>query len=173
MARIKPNNVQPVKTVDEANEAMREIGELKRIIVDIENRMNDDIATLKTKAAEDAATYRTKLEALENGVYAFAAVKKDDLFDEKQRSLKLDFGTIGYRRSHEIGLMKGFTWKAVMAKLKELAFSDAIRIKEEPDKEIMKSWPSERLQLVGCEKKEKDTFWYEVDEVRLAASELP
>ena len=37
----------------------------------------------------------------------------------------------------------------------------------------MKSWPVERLNLVGCEKKEKDTFWYEIDEVRLASSDTP
>ncbi len=173
MARSKPSNLQPVRSTEEANDALREIGELNRVLAEIENRMNDDIAAIKSAAAEDAATYRSRLEALENGVYAFAELKKNDLFDDKRRSVKLDFGIIGYRRSHEIGTSKGFTWKAVLAKLKELAFVEAIRIKEEPDKEIMKSWPVERLNLVGCEKKEKDTFWYEIDEVRLASSDTP
>ena len=173
MARVKPQNLQPIRSKEEANDAIKEIGEVKRIIVEIENKMNDDIAILKAEAATEAASYRSRLEALENGVYAFADIKKEELFTDKQRSLKLDFGVIGYRRSSEIGLKKGFTWKTVLAKLKELAFKDAIRIKEEPDKDIMKSWPKERLALVGCENKEKDTFWYEVDEVRLAASQMP
>ena len=95
------------------NDALREIGELNRVLAEIENRMNDDIAAIKSAAAEDAATYRSRLEALENGVYAFAELKKNDLFDDKRRSVKLDFGIIGYRRSHEIGTSKGFTWKAV------------------------------------------------------------
>ncbi len=173
MARSKPSNLHPVRSIEEANDAIREIGELKRVVADIENRMNDDIAAIKSGAAEDAAPHRTRLEALENGVYAFAELKKNDLFDDKRRSVKLDFGIIGYRRSHEISTGKGFTWRAVLAKLKELAFAEAIRIKEEPDKEIMKSWPVERLNLVGCEKKEKDTFWYEIDEVKLASSDTP
>ena len=172
MARTKPGNLHPVKSLEEANETIREIGDLKRVIADIENRMNDDIAEIKSGAAADAAPHRSRLEALENGVYAFAEVKNDELFDDKRRSVKLDFGVIGYRRSHEINLMKGFNWRAVLAKLKELAFLDAVRVKEEPDKDIMKSWPAERLNLVGCEKKDKDTFWYEVDEVKLAASDI-
>ncbi len=171
--RSKPSNLQPIRTPGEANETIREIGEVKRVIAEIENRMNDDIAEIKAGAAEDAAPHRSRLEALENGIYAFAEVKKDELFDEKKRSLKLDFGVIGYRRSHEIATQKGFTWKTVLAKLKELAFNEAIRTKEEPDKDVMNGWPTERLHLVGCEKKEKDTFWYEIDEVKLAASDMP
>lgn len=172
MPRVKPNNLHPVKSLDEANDAMREIGELRRVIAGIEDRMNDDIDVLKARAAEEAAHFRARLESLENGVHAFAEIRKDELFDDKRRSVRLDFGTIGYRRSHEVGLAKGFTWKAVLAKLRELAFKEAIRVKEEPDKDILKSWPGERLDLVGCVKKEKDTFWFEIDEVKLAASDV-
>ncbi len=171
MARSKPSNLHPVRNIDEANDAIREIGELKRIVTDIENRMNDDIATLKSEAAADAAPHRSRLEALENGVYAFAEMKKDELFDDKKRSVKLDFGIIGYRRSSEIVTKKGSTWKSVLSRLREFAFGDAIRVKEEPDKEVMKGWPIERLELVGCEKQERDRFWYEIDEVKLAASD--
>ena len=109
MARSKPSNLQPVRSTEEANDALREIGELNRVLAEIENRMNDDIAAIKSAAAEDAATYRSRLEALENGVYAFAELKKNDLFDDKRRSVKLDFGIIGYRRSHEIGTVTGRT----------------------------------------------------------------
>lgn len=171
MARVKPNNLHPVKSLDDANEAIREIGELKRIIAGIEDRMNDDIDAIKANAAEEAANYRARLESLTNGIHAFAELRKGELFSDKLRSVKLDFGTIGFRRSHEIGLAKGFTWKAVLAKLRELSFKDAIRVKEEADKEILGSWPTEKLEFVGCVKKEKDTFWLEIDEVKLAASD--
>lgn len=39
MARVKPQNLQPIRTAEEANDALRELGELKRITADIENRM--------------------------------------------------------------------------------------------------------------------------------------
>ena len=87
MARIKPQNIQPIRNIEEANDALREIGELKRITTDIENRLNDDIAALKANAAEEAAPHKTRCAALENGLLAFAEIKKDEIFDGK-RSLK-------------------------------------------------------------------------------------
>lgn len=167
MARVKPQNIQPIRTIEEANEALREIGELKRIAADIENRMNDDIAQIKANAAEEAAPHNTRRTSLENGLLAFAELKKGEIFGSK-RSVKLDYGELGYRKSTELGTVKGTIWKVVLGKLKELAFKEAIRIKEEPDKEIMSQWPPERLALVGCERKEKDTFWFELDEAKIA-----
>ena len=167
MARVKPKTMQPIRTVEEANDAMKEYGELKRITQDIESRLNDDIAALKAQAAEDAAQHNTRMAALENGLTAFSEAHKTDIFKDK-RSLTLDYGTLGYRKSTELGTGKGATWKTVLGKLKELAFKEAIRIKEEPDKEVIGQWPEERLALIGCERREKDAFWFELDEAKIA-----
>lgn len=167
MARVKPQNLQPIRTAEEANDALRELGELKRITADIENRMNDDIALIKQGAAQEAAPHNSRRGALENGLLAYAEAQKEIIFKDK-RSLKLDYGELGYRRSAELSPRKGATWKSILGKLKELAFKEAIRTKEEPDKEIMSQWPDERLELVDCERKQKDTFWFELDEEKLA-----
>lgn len=167
MARVKPQNIQPVHSIEEANSALCEIGELKRITADIENRLNDDIAALKAQAAEEAAPHNSRRAALENGLLAFAEFRKDKIFKDK-RSVKLDYGELGYRKSTELATMKGFTWKLVLGKLKELAFKEAVRTKEEPDKDVMSQWPEERLNLVGVERKEKDAFWFEIDETKIA-----
>lgn len=167
MARVKPKTMQPIKTVEEANDAMREYGELKRITQDIESRLNDDIAALKAQAAEEAAQHLTRMSALENGLNSFSEVHKAEIFKDK-RSLTLDYGTLGYRKSTELGTVKGSTWKTVLGRLKELAFSEAIRVKEEPDKDVIGQWPEERLALIGCERREKDAFWFEPDEAKIA-----
>lgn len=167
MARVKPQNLHPIHNLDEANEALQEIGELKRIQKDIELQMNDDIAKIKAGAEQDAASYMARCTALENGLMAFADANKLELFKDK-RSVDLNYGSIGYRKSTELGTLKGCTWKTVLGKLKELAFKEAIRIKEEPDREIMSQWPDERLELVGIQRREKDTFWLEINEEELA-----
>lgn len=167
MARVKPQNVQPIKTQEEANEALKELGEIKRITTGIETQMNDDIALIKQGAAQEAAQHNSRRAALENGLLAFAEIKKDDIFKDK-RSLKLDYGELGYCRSAELTPKKGATWKSILGRLKELAFSDAIRTKEEPDKDVMAQWPDERLSLVDVERRQKDTFWFELDETKLA-----
>lgn len=167
MARVKPQTLQPIHNLEEANEALREIGELKRIQKDIELRMNDDIAAIKAGAEQDAASHIACCTALENGLMAFAESNKAELFKDR-RSLDLNYGMIGYRKSTELTTLKGNTWKTVLGRLKELAFRDAVRIKEEPDREVMSQWPDERLELVGCQRKEKDTFWLEINEEELA-----
>jgi hypothetical protein len=45
-----------------------------------------------------------------------------------------------------------------------MKFSEAVRVKEEVNKEEMAAWPDERLALVGARRVEKDQFWYEVDQ---------
>lgn len=166
MARVKPQNLHPIHSIDEANEALMEIGELRHIRKDIELRMNDDIAKIKAGAEQDAASYISRCTALENGLMAYADANKVELFKDR-RSLDLNYGSIGYRKSTELATVKGSTWKTVLGKLKELAFKETVRVKEEPDREIMNQWPEERLELVGCQRREKDTFWIEVDEEAL------
>ena len=57
----------------------------------------------------------------------------------------------------------------MLGRLEELMFAEAIRTKKEPDKDVLAKWPAERLALVGVVTVEKDTFWYELNQEKLAA----
>ncbi|MBF0261068.1 MAG: host-nuclease inhibitor Gam family protein, partial [Magnetococcales bacterium] len=59
------------------------------------------------------------------------------------------------------------TWAMVLGKLKELAFYEAIRVKEECNKEVLHEWPDERLAAVCARRVEKDVFWYELKKEEL------
>jgi phage host-nuclease inhibitor protein Gam len=163
MARNKPTNLYPVKDRAQANQVLAEIGQLKRQVAAINAALNDDIDRAKAEAEQKIAPLASRLDALENGLLAFAEYNKDELFP-KQRSLDLVYGVIGYRRSKELGTMPKTTWKQVLGKLKELGLAAGIRTKEDVDKEHLRTWPEERLALVGCRNIEKDSFWYEVKE---------
>lgn len=58
-----------------------------------------------------------------------------------------------------------------LEKLREYGFTDAIRTKDEVNKEAMAGWPDERLELVGMKRRHLDTFFIEikVEEVKNAA----
>jgi len=163
MARNKPTNLYPVKDRTQANQVLAEIGQLKRQIAAINAALNDDIDRAKAEAEQKIAPLASRMDAMENGLLAFAEYNKDELFP-KQRSLDLTYGVIGYRRSKELGTMPKITWKQVLGKLKELGLSAGIRTKEDVDKEHLRTWPEERLALIGCRNIEKDSFWYEVKE---------
>lgn len=167
MARVKPNNLFPVKDLPAANAALAEIAVLKRHIERIEGEMNAQIDRLKAATEARAATHQTKLASIEGGLLAFAEHNKAELFAEK-RSRELDFGALGYRRSKEVKPKSKHTWKMVLGRIKELHFSAAIRIDEAVNREVLHQWTDERLELVGAQRVEKDTFWYEIDKQKIA-----
>ena len=162
MARSKPKQIRAVKSLADANSALAEIGELKRRITLIETEMNEQIDRARAEAEVEAAPLQAQVAQIEAGLQAFAEFSKRELFKEK-RSAELDFGTIGFRKSSQIKTKPKFTWKMVLAKLKEMKFATAIRTKEEINKEELSGWPEERLELVGARRVEKDQFWYEVN----------
>ncbi len=167
MARRKPKKIHPVTTLTGANTALSEICTLNRQITLIETDLNETIDTAKADADTQAAPLKTRIAQIEAGLTAFAEQSKRTLFKNK-RSCELDYGTIGFRKSSAIKPKPKTTWAMVLGRLKEMKFCTAIRTKEEVNKEELAAWPAERLDLVGARRVDKDQFWYEVNEERIA-----
>jgi phage host-nuclease inhibitor protein Gam len=166
MARRKPKRIHPVKDLAAANATMAEIGGIKRRIAEFEAQMNDEIDRIKSGSEVEVAPLQARLKELETGLIAYAEHNKEALFGEK-RSVEIDFGTIGYRRSKEIKPKPRWTFTMVLQRLKELGFTMAIRNTEKVNKDELHGWPDDRLDLVGARRVEKDNFWYELNEQKL------
>lgn len=168
MARKKPTQDPTVLVLTdvEADAALAELAVLSRQITGIETKLNADIDKLKKSAAELAAPAHARIAVLEQALLQFGTSQKS-VFDDKRRSIELDHGTIGFRRSTELGTQPKWTWAMVLGQLKTLAMVDGIRTKEEVDKTALAQWPDERLTLVGVRRVEKDVFYYEVKQEEL------
>jgi phage host-nuclease inhibitor protein Gam len=167
MARKKPKNLYPVKDLAAANTAMALIAELKRKITAIGDSMNEDIDRIKLEAKALAAPLHTRLAEIENGLLAYAEYNKDDLFKSK-RSVDIECGSLGYRRSKEVKPKPKMTWASVLETIKQMGFKKAIRTKESVNKEELHDWPDDRLDVIGARRVKKDTFWYEINEQKLS-----
>lgn len=165
--RTKPKQIEHIKDLKAADTALGEIAGIKRRLAEIDQELNDGIDLLKAEAAAKAHPIQERLTGLENGLLAYAEFNQAELF-AKKKSVELTFGSLGYRKSTEVKPKPKFTWKLVLEKLKELSFSSAIRTKEEPNKEELRGWPEERLDLVGVRKVPRETFWYETKEEEVA-----
>ncbi len=165
MARYKPSakNIYPVADNKAANAALGEIAELKRKIATLEAAMNEEIDRVKAAAEEKVAPLAVRLNAMENGLMVYAENNYDELFTTA-KTKEYDFGRLGYRLSSEIKAMPKMTLAQVLGKVKEFGFDAAVRIKESLNKDEMRMWPEERLELVGARRVEKNTFWYEIKE---------
>ncbi|MBF0309490.1 MAG: host-nuclease inhibitor Gam family protein [Magnetococcales bacterium] len=170
MASKKTTDTAYIADLDHASEALREMAEIQRRLGLAEARQNSSIDAIKKRIATITDTDRKRLEALQKGLQLYAD-RNRDLFKDR-RSVSLPFGDFGYRWSTSIvPATSRTTWKMILGKLKELALTTAINKTEQVNKEILGTWPDERLTLVGAQREQKEIFFVEVkkEEVEGAA----
>jgi len=163
MARKKPDNIEHIADNQHADRVLAQVGHLQRQLRQIEGDLNDRIDQAKAEAAAKAAPLKARMAELDAGLLAYAEYNKDRLFGKK-RSVKLHFGTLGFRRSTQLKTAAKWTWAAVLERCRELGLTQAIRVKESVDKESLAQLPDPQLEQIGVVRRPKDSFWYEVDE---------
>ena len=103
----------------DADDALRTIGEHMRDIAAVENVMNEQIAAAKAAAEAKARSAKEQIALLETALRVFTTERRDDL--GKLKSKTLNFGTVSFRKSTKVKL------PSAAAKLK--AIIDALRAK--------------------------------------------
>ncbi len=160
MPRRKPTAVV-IADLKEAEAALGELARLERDLAAVEAEMNEGIDRLKAEAAAKAQPLTARRKELESALATFGQLNKGELFS-RRKSRELAFGTIGFRRATKLVTRPKLTLAIVLEKLKEYGFTDAIRTKESVDKDAMRDWPDERLEIVGMQRKVTDEFFIEL-----------
>ncbi|MCG8643218.1 MAG: host-nuclease inhibitor Gam family protein [Desulfobacterales bacterium] len=163
MPRKKPTNVYPINNLDEANQVLEEMAELKRLIDAEEMVMNDEIDAIKAQTEKRVEVLQKEMASFENGLQAFSEQNKTRLF-KKNRSVDLTFGQMGFRRATKLATLPKTTWKRVVELLEETGLKSGIRVKKSANKDVLNEWPDEKLEKVGVRRKQTDSFWYEIKE---------
>jgi len=162
MARKKPVPTVMISDSAEADRVLEELADLERQANVVKNALNEAIDQAKARAAEDMVEIGTRVKVLEAALSGFALANKSTLFKDK-KSLELDFGTLSFRRSSKIVTAgKGVTWEMVLEKIKDQGYSEAIRIKEEVNKEALAGWDDDKLGQIAVKRKTEDSFGYEL-----------
>lgn len=151
MAKTKPTIPHVVENVEQADGALAELSAISQKIKEIEIEQQESIDLAKAKAAQQSLPL---------------LARKKELF-EKKKSLELGFGIIGFRASSEIAIQKGIKADMVISKLKEYSFLDGIKTTEGINRDAMLGWTNEKLESVGLERRQKDTFYIEVKEEKI------
>ena len=152
MARYKPN-IGKIKTLEDANLALKEIGLLEHELETIDGEANKKIAEIKADCAKQGEGLRKRITDLSALLGAFAEYNREELFKDR-KSQKLSFGEFGYRKSTVISVKK-----TTLELLKKLKLVRYIRIKEEIDKDLMAEMTDESLAQVDAVRKVKDAFF--------------
>lgn len=158
--RIKPTP-HIVGSLPQAEAALAEIAALDRKLNAITDTLNAEIDAAKDKAQQSSTGLLAQRKSLAGAVATFATMNKAELFSSK-KSLDLAFGVMGFRQSTQIAQMPRVTQAMTLEKLHEFAFMEAIRTKEELNKDVVAGWPDERLALVGLKRRNLDSFYIEI-----------
>ena len=152
MARYKPN-IGKIKTLEDADLALKEIGLLEHELEAIDGEANKKIAEIKADCAKQGEGLRKRITDLSALLGAFAEYNREELFKDR-KSQKLSFGEFGYRKSTAISVKK-----TTLELLKKLKLDRYIRVKEEIDKDLMAEMSDESLAQVDAVRKVKDAFF--------------
>jgi phage host-nuclease inhibitor protein Gam len=151
-----------VTSEDEADAALADIAAKRREVERIEGQLNDRVDELKADAEVEAGPLRVQIKAREDALKLWARHNTEALKGKK--TLVLRFGRLGFRQSTGLAVQKT-TWEQVLGKL--LVLGQAVRTKQEVDKDELGKWSAERLAPLGVRHQTKHQFWYELDEQRL------
>lgn len=162
--RAKPQALV-IRDADHASEVLSQIAARKRRIEGAWASANIVIDEIKTNTTNSCARDVAELADLEAALTNWAEHNRASILPKGQKSLRLVHGIIGWRASSKLATLKGFTWPRVLGVLTTMRCREAVRVKEEVDKEVLATWPEERLATVGVYIKKEDTFFYELDQV--------
>ncbi|WP_018752649.1 host-nuclease inhibitor Gam family protein [Paenibacillus sanguinis] len=168
MTRVKLPDVPALKSWDDVDLVMKEIGECQLAIERVEADMNEVISDVKLASEMEAKPHKERIKLLELQMKEFVDANRDDLGNRKTK--EINFGKTGYRKSTKISLPRAAAKLAeVIRKLKEFGMTDCVvQPPEKIDKDNLKKYPENEILKVGATLTVDDTFWYEVDREKLA-----
>ena len=82
---------------DEAEQLLKEIGQLQREVTRVEASMNDELSNVKHRYEAQAAPMNDELTAKFKALHAWAEVHRDDLLTGRSKTVKLATGELNWR----------------------------------------------------------------------------
>lgn len=166
---VKRSAIVVPKSSQELADFIRQIGEHRRILGQIEAKLNDKIEKTKANAVADSEPHQAAIDLLVEGVYVYAEGHRDELTEDgKKKTVTLPTGKIGWRMTPPAVFLKGV--KEVIKRCKDLGLERFIRIKEEIDKEAMLKEPGVSNNIRGVSIAQREEFVVEPSEVSVEIS---
>ena len=145
---------------DHADQYVRRIGAHLSTIKRAECDAKKNIDKTKAELAKRVKKLQAIIHLYTNSLEAWAVIHKTEF--GKQRSKKVNFGTIGWRKSTST-IIKKNTLELIKQLFSKAKAATYIHTKETVDKDALAKLTDEQLALVGARRKIKDDFFVEPD----------
>ncbi|KPL21780.1 MAG: hypothetical protein AMJ75_09345 [Phycisphaerae bacterium SM1_79] len=148
----------PIRDWQQADEIIKEISDYQIAIEKIEAIAKQKIDNTKKVLAEAVKGHQDIIKKYQESLEAFATAHRNDF--KSQKSRKLNFGVLGWRKSTAIKTAKN-TLELIKLKLSKTCQRVCIRIKESVDKDALARLTDEQLAGIKARREEKDVFFVE------------
>lgn len=164
MGRTRIPDAPALRTWDDVNQVLMEIAEAEIRLAQIEGTMNVRINEAKEEAERCAAPIKAKVEQLGKQIKEFAELNRPDF--GKAKSKVLTFGEVGFRASTSVVIKKALE-EHIVGNLRKLGMGDCVRVVESVNKDVLATYPVDKIVQAGASLKKSDTFWYQTNRQEL------
>ncbi|MDI6804636.1 MAG: host-nuclease inhibitor Gam family protein [Bacteroidota bacterium] len=165
MPKTKTIQKTTLTSFQDVDQNLRFIGLEKSFVSKREAQMNKLILDIQGKYEEETREARESIMALEKDIELYCSEHRDEFVESK--TIALNYGLVSFRLSTpKLQPLRGNTWEVVLTIIKKLKLTRFIRVKEELDKDAIKSqYPDSRdLAKFGLQLTQSEQFYYEVNE---------
>jgi len=133
--KIKTESVDAPANREEAENYMREIGELQNEVARTQADMNDEINAIKARYQETLLPVNQSIDALAQGLSAYAIANRAELLPGNKKTVKMGTGEISWRKTPPKVAVRGAD--TVISTLMSLGLDRFVRNKPEVNKEAI------------------------------------
>jgi len=171
MARKKVEPTLIVKDWDQADDTLRQIGELELLKNIRESRANLAINEIKDTLKLACNPIVDEIERLDLGLKAFCEAE----YAKKSYTRKvLNFGSVFFRQRSSLQTLKGFTWKKVAEIMAGVGLQKYLKVSTSVIKDDLRNskMSDQQLAAVGTYRHSERPFTYELDEEKFERTEI-
>jgi len=163
--KSKKPALQPINSWQQADEFVRAIGIYQADMESAKVKATEKINKIKAELDRQVKERQAGIDLITRSLEAFCVNNRADF--KTNRSRKLTFGVVGWRKSTSVSIKKKTLEliKKVFSKTKAYNF---IHVKETTNKEALAKLTDEQLASVGAKRKVTDDFFAEPAAVEVA-----
>lgn len=166
MARKRVVEAPSLHSLEDVNDALRQIAEAQIALGEIQSDMQKQILGAQKVAEEQSKPLNDNVAKLEREIKSFVTDHRDEM--GKTKSVVLTFGEVGFRLSTSVSLPRAKEkLEEIIRRLKSRQMTDCIVVEEKVSKEALKKYGEDTVNAVGATWKQSDVFGYEVNIAKL------
>jgi phage host-nuclease inhibitor protein Gam len=135
---------------------LAQLAELTAALRILEHDCELELETIRARYADDLARLTEAIKAQDGRLRTLMREHRGVLFDGVDK-IRLTHGSLLYKKGWKLTIKKG-----ALAAIKEHGWTEAVKVAESVDRDVVMEWPEERIAAIGGTKRLAEEYNYEL-----------